>query len=319
MTFYVRGVKQAEADMMEIRFRAERRLGQMLVEQKTTVGLHPGGRPKTGQDSGPVLLTLRDAGIDKNLSSRAQKLAQIPDARFETVISDARYGVHRAVQTVVRGVEQEIEREGYTETVADGCTVSDLDALVGAGKKFGLIYADPPWSFNVYSGKGKQRSADRHYDTMSLDDIKALPVEKLAADDAALMMWVVSPELPGAIEVIRAWGFEYKTVAFCWVKQTKGDNGLHWGMGYWTRANVELCLLATRGSPKRMAKDVHQVVESPVSEHSKKPDEVQVRIEKLLPGPYLELFGRRATPGWTVWGNQISRGLFHQDIPEFAA
>ena len=136
------------------------------------------------------------------------------------------------------------------------------------------------------------------------------------------------PELPGALEVIKAWGFEYKTVAFTWVKTNENDrfidlkgSGLHWGMGYWTRANAELCLLATRGAPKRLDMGVHQVVIRPVSEHSRKPDEVQVRIEKLL-GPasgntHLELFARRATPRWTVWGNQITHSLFNQHIEEF--
>lgn len=203
----------------------------------------------------------------------------------------------------------------------EGCTVDSLGELIKAGKKYSVIYADPPWSFKVYSGKGKQRSADRHYDTKSLDDIKAMSeyVVPLAADDCALLMWAVMPELPGALSVVESWGFTYKTVAFTWIKQNKSGDGLFWGMGYWTRANAEVCLLATKGAPRRQAMDVHSVIMSPVSEHSRKPDEVQVRIERLLPGPYLELYGRRATPGWTVWGNQISRSLFHQSIPEFAA
>ncbi len=202
----------------------------------------------------------------------------------------------------------------------EGCTVEDLDLLVNAAQRFGVIYADPPWEFKVYSGKGKARSADRHYETQGLDWIKSLPVEKLAADDCALFLWAVMPELPGALDVIRAWGFEYKTVAFTWIKQVSLENrDLFWGMGYWTRANAEVCLLATRGSPKRQAKDVHQVIMSPVGEHSRKPDEASVRIERLLNGPYLELFARRPMPGWTVWGNQINRNLFQQEIPEFAA
>ena len=139
------------------------------------------------------------------------------------------------------------------------------------------------------------------------------------------------PELSGALDVVRAWGFEYKTVAFVWVKTNENDKfidvngaGLHWGMGYWSRANAELCLFATKGSPKRIDKGVHQVVVSPVGEHSRKPDEVQVRIERLLaPKPsrdtHLELFGRRPAPCWTVWGNQISRNLFQQSIPELVA
>jgi N6-adenosine-specific RNA methylase IME4 len=210
--------------------------------------------------------------------------------------------------------------------IEDGCTVADLNALIRAGKKFRTIYADPPWVFKVYSGLGKSRSAERHYQvdettgesTLSLDDLKELPVEQLAADDCALFLWAVMPELPGAIEVLRAWGFNYKTVAFTWVKQTGNGNGLHWGMGYWTRANAELCLLGTRGAPQRIAKDVHQIIMSPVGEHSRKPEETNARIERLLSGPYLELFARRPMIGWTVWGNQITRNLFHQSIPEFS-
>jgi N6-adenosine-specific RNA methylase IME4 len=103
---------------------------------------------------------------------------------------------------------------------------------------------------NSNSGKGKQRSAERYYDTSSIEAIKALPVAPLAADDCALFMWAVMPELPGALEVIKAWGFEYKTAGFTWVKQNKSGEGLFTGMGYWTRSNAEICLFATRGSPQ---------------------------------------------------------------------
>jgi N6-adenosine-specific RNA methylase IME4 len=330
MAAYARQAKNRdlEADAIEIRMRAERRLGEMLVEQKATVGFNKGAAGSAGPGRGnavPIenrvsnVPTLAEAGIDKKLSSRAQKLAQVSPERFEQMVGDTRDAMNRAVQTVVRSIEIETDQVEYEEEVQDGCTVADLQALADAGKKYSVIYADPPWSFKVYSGKGKQRSADRHYDTMSLADIAALPVAQLAADDCALLMWAVMPELPGALEVIKAWGFTYKTVGFTWVKENRSGDGLFWGMGYWTRANAEVCLLATKGSPKRQAKDVHQVVMSPVSEHSRKPDEVQVRIERLLPGPYLELFGRRPTPRWTVWGNQISRNLFQRDIPEFAA
>src|SRR6185295_15658608 len=148
----------------------------------------------------------------------------------------------------------------------------------------------------------------------TLDELKTMSVGELAADDCALFMWAVMPELPGAIEVMRAWGFEYKTCAFSWVKTsseggiTAKGKGLHWGMGYWTRSNVELCLLGTRGSPKRIARDVHQVIVCPVGEHSRKPEETHERIERLVPGPYLELYARRPMTGWTVWGNNIERG-----------
>jgi ParB/RepB/Spo0J family partition protein len=217
------------------------------------------------------------------------------------------------VDRAYREIKQARAREAYEERAEKGGSVSDLTALVKAGKKFSVIYADPPWEFRVYSGKGKQRSAERHYDTQPLDTIKALPVGDLAADDCALLLWSVWPENPGALEVIKAWGFEFKTDAFLWVKITEkaevvkldGD-GLHWGMGYWTRANTEPCLLATRGNPQRLAQDVHQVILAPVGKHSEKPEEARRRIERLLAGPYLELFARQPVKGWTTWGDEVA-------------
>lgn len=113
---------------------------------------------------------------------------------------------------------------------------------------------------------------------MSIEDIRRLPVKELAADDCILFMWVTFPTLQEAFSVIEAWGFTYKTVAFAWVKQNRKTSSLFWGMGHWTRANVELCLLATKGTPKRQSASVHQVVISPVEEHSKKPDIVREKI-----------------------------------------
>jgi N6-adenosine-specific RNA methylase IME4 len=197
------------------------------------------------------------------------------------------------------------EREGYSRRVEAGATVADLKALAQSGKKFGVIYPDPAWTFRVYSGREKQRSAERRYDVMSLDQIKALPVEALAADNCALFLWAVWPEMPGAIEVIEAWGFRYSTAGFVWVKQNRKGVGLFTGMGYHTRNNTEPCLLGLRGAPMRMAKDVHQVIMAPVGEHSEKPEEARRRIERLYPGPYLELFARQPRERWTTWGNEL--------------
>jgi N6-adenosine-specific RNA methylase IME4 len=184
---------------------------------------------------------------------------------------------------------------------------------VSAGKRFGVIYADSPWPFETYSEKGKQRSAERHYDTESIEHIKALPVQALAADDCALLLWVTWPGLDDALAVIRAWGFEYKSIGFVWVKTTPHATaitldgaGLHWGMGYATRSNSEACLLAARGKPRRLDAGVHSVVMTPVGEHSEKPEEVARRIERLYGGPYLELFARRPRERWTTWGNEIA-------------
>jgi N6-adenosine-specific RNA methylase IME4 len=155
-------------------------------------------------------------------------------------------------------------------------------------EKYPVIYADPPWTFAVYSAKGKGRSAEAHYDCMSLDDIKALPVAALAMPDCCLFLWVTNPTLIQGLSVMEAWGFAYKTVAFCWTKPR------FMGLGYWTRANAELCLLGTRGKPKRRDAGVRMHVESPRREHSRKPDEVRAGIERLVAGPYVELFARQS-------------------------
>ena len=181
--------------------------------------------------------------------------------------------------------------------------------------KYGAIYADPPWNFKNYSDKGTGRNAVSHYDCSSLNDLKRLPVADLAQKNCALFLWVTDPMLPAGLDLIRAWGFEFKTVAFYWVKlNTKADvsklseRDLFTGLGYWTRANPEQCLLATRGKPPRQARDVRRVILSKRREHSRKPDEVRKRIQRLVVGPYLELFSRESAPDWDAWGRQT--GLF---------
>jgi len=171
-----------------------------------------------------------------------------------------------------------------------------------------VIYADPPWTFATYSRKGKGRSPEAYYDCMTLDAIKALPAAEWAADDSVLLLWTTDPLLPTAFDVIRAWGFTYKTVGFYWAKLNKSapqlvydDSSFFTGLGFWTRANPELCLLATRGHPKRRRADVKKLIVSPRREHSRKPDEAYERIEALCEGPYLEMFARSARPGWDPW------------------
>lgn len=179
---------------------------------------------------------------------------------------------------------------------------------------FGAIYADPPWSFRVWSkDTGQGRSAESHYGTMSMDDIAALPVA-VVADDCVLFMWACWPSLPDALAIIERWGFTYKTCGFDWMKAHAGqiemfrdDADVQVGMGYWTRANSEPCLLATRGKPKRVNADVRMGIIEPRRQHSRKPDCIPSRIERLVAGPYLELFARTKRPGWTVWGNQTDK------------
>lgn len=183
---------------------------------------------------------------------------------------------------------------------------------------FACILSDPPWRFRA-GGKDRpgSRSVEHHYATMSQAELCALPVRQVAARDCHLFMWVTSPMIPQALVVMKAWGFRYSTVAFVWTKLKPNQDhrqmrltpwveGDFWvGLGLTTRKNAEFILLGRRGSPKRLAKDVRELIIAPVREHSRKPDEQYERIERYCVGPRLELFARGpAHPGWTAWGNE---------------
>jgi len=175
---------------------------------------------------------------------------------------------------------------------------------------FNIIYADPPWTFKTWSKKGQGRSAEKHYNCMSLQEIRQLPVAEIAAKNCALFLWATDPLLPQALDLMSQWGFNYKTIAFVWAKLNKNAPAMLWtpsdfftGMGYWSRANSELCLLGTRGKPQRQSASVKRLVIAPRREHSRKPDEVAHRIVQLIGDvPRIELFGRTSRPGWSVWG-----------------
>lgn len=170
-------------------------------------------------------------------------------------------------------------------------------------KKYSVIYADPPWQ---YSAGGSTRNANRHYKTMSPEDIYNLPVRNIAADDCFLFMWATFPNLNIALQTIDKWGFTYKTAAFVWVKRNKNQASWFWGMGNYTRANAEICLLATRGNPKRISASVHSIIDSPIGRHSEKPDETRRRIIQLCGDvPRIELFSRQIVLGWDSWGDEL--------------
>lgn len=175
------------------------------------------------------------------------------------------------------------------------------------GEKFPIILADPPWPFDN-SGNNNQRNVSRHYKTMSLSDIKSLPVASIADKNSILFLWITNPRLYYADEIISAWGFKYKTVGFTWIKQNKNGEGVFRGMGHYTRSNPEQCLIATRGKVlPRKSSCVDQLIIAPRREHSRKPDEIYDRIEALYGGPYLELFSRTRRKGWTAWGNETGK------------
>ena len=180
-------------------------------------------------------------------------------------------------------------------------------------KKYGAILIDPPWSFRVWSeDTGAGRSASAHYLTMDIDSIARMPIADKAAENCALFCWACWPSFPDAIKCVERWGFTYKTMGFVWVKGAglplfPEDVKDQMGMGYWTRANTEPCILATRGTPKRKDASVRQVILDKRREHSRKPDEIYSRIEALVDGPYLEVFARQRWPGWDSWGNEVDK------------
>ena len=185
-------------------------------------------------------------------------------------------------------------------------------------KKYSLIYADPPWSYNKRNNLNTKfgGGVHGHYPTMTLDEIKELDVQSLSEDNCALFLWATFPKLQEALDVIKAWGFTYKTLAFSWHKTNK-DGSLFFGVGSYTKSNAEICLLATKGNvgikehpqKERLVVKSHAVssaVNAPREKHSKKPDEIRNRIVQLFGDlPRIELFARQKTPGWDVWGNEV--------------
>jgi N6-adenosine-specific RNA methylase IME4 len=186
--------------------------------------------------------------------------------------------------------------------VKDNETGSE-DAMVG--KKYNIILADPPWAYKDKCHSGK-RGVEYKYSTMSLKELKRLNVQMISAEDCALFMWATAPQMPAALELMESWGFEYKTIAFTWVKHHAKSGKLCWGMGNYTRANPEFVLLGIKGKPKRIDAGVHSVINAARGKHSAKPHEVNDRIIRLLGDiPRLEMFARHSMDGWDVWGDEV--------------
>jgi len=169
-------------------------------------------------------------------------------------------------------------------------------------KKYKIIYADPPWEYDdklnmAYGG------AEAHYETLTPEEIKNLPIKKISCDDSWLFLWATWPNLQTALQVINSWDFEYRTVAFVWIK-TYSNGKYHLGLGQYTRGNTEFCLLARKGNPRRINNSISQLIFSPVGKHSKKPDTTRNKIIQLCGDlPRIELFARTKVHGWDVWGN----------------
>lgn len=196
-------------------------------------------------------------------------------------------------------VKEKVEK--YKEEIKD---ISDFDIdIFNTDKKFQIIYADPAWSY----WEGGQKNQSLHYQTMSIKDICELPINKISDDNSILFLWVTYPILKESFDVIESWGFKYSTCGFVWVKKNKKSDSYFFGNGSWTRANSELCLIATKGSITRLDASISQIVDERISEHSRKPLVVKKLITDLVGDlPRIELFSRnKEKDGWFNWGNNI--------------
>jgi N6-adenosine-specific RNA methylase IME4 len=276
------------ADATEIRMRAERRAGELLADMKKNKGGAEQGVGRRGKNAVAAsnhIPTLADLGISKTQSSRWQRFAAMDSETFESNVVAAR----KKALTGLDSVDREIQRQ---EMLASYST----RALAAPTGKYRVLYADPPYDYDVHHPRRRD-----HYPTMTIDEICALPVRGWTEDDAVLFLWVPSPILERAFEIIHAWGFEYRT-CFIWDK-------VRHNLGRYCSVRHELLLVCTRGScqpDQRKLFDSVQSIER--TEHSAKPHKFYEIIETLYPnGRRLELFARKPRKGWTTWGNEIAR------------
>lgn len=302
--------QESVIDAMELKLWAERRMGEFLAG---TVR-HRGGKASAIESHGATQSL--PEGITRSDSSRWQKEWSVPVELFEEYLKESRDALKEpttaGVMRLAKDEKKAKKRQQYADMSLETCTVSDLNELVSQGKKFGTVYADPPWP---YDNQKTRASTDNHYVTMSLDDIAALPVADLAAPQSHLHIWTTAAFLPKTFAIMEAWGFEYKSY-FVWVKPQMGIGN------YW-RKSSELMLLGVRGGLTALDNGVMDWLETPGdsivadrSKHSAKPEQVRAAIEKISPPQRLELFGRRAVSGWTVWGNEIEKDMFYRQSEE---
>lgn len=183
-------------------------------------------------------------------------------------------------------------------------------------KKYNIIYADPPWRYNDRKNKNTRfgGGVHSHYPTMTMQEVEALPVGEIAADNCALLLWTTFPYLDKQIKLFEKWGFKYKTLGFSWVKTNPKNGKPFFGVGYYAKSNCEVCLLGIKGRMKPISNRVSSCIISPKREHSRKPEEVRDAIVELFGDlPRIELFARTAAPGWDCWGNEAPQKPDEED------
>ena len=177
-------------------------------------------------------------------------------------------------------------------------------------KKYKIIYADPPWKYNNRANNDTRfkGGAGNHYDLMSMDKIKKIPMHQIMADNCVLFMWCTFPYLEDQIKLFSHWGFAYRTVGFTWIKLNPKNKKPFFGVGYYAKSNAEVCLMGMKGQLKPVSNKVSSVIISPRREHSRKPDEARERIVELFGDlPRIELFARTEFPGWIAFGDETTK------------
>jgi N6-adenosine-specific RNA methylase IME4 len=286
--------RDSAVKLSEVSVRAARRGGEILDERL------PKGRSKKVLHG--ETLSLERIGISRPMSCRWQKLARVPEDRFESYIAGCLEerepcSMNEAFK-LVKEIRRSNKRAAAAETVAsEPCEIKDL---AEAESKFSTVYADPPWQ---YSNQSTRAATDDHYGTMTVEDICALPIPGICEEQSLLWLWTTNGFLVDALtKVIPAWGFEFKSMVV-WCKPQMG-------IGNYVRVSHELLLIATRGGLRPDGKNQKSWIVADREKHSAKPNVFREMVEQISPGPRIELFAREARPGWTAWGNQISRQKF---------
>lgn len=292
----VRMIKERKAKLVaaqmlaEVRLRIERQLGIWLL---THVNHSGGGDRRSVSSAGTAVRDLPE-GISRNDSSRFQKIGHIPEVDFDRWLVNCRdkgqeittKAALKLSSTYVRGHHSTFQP---TEGVAQ-----NLEDLVARNVRYGCLYIDPPWEYGNTKSNG---AATNHYPALTVEQLAALPVKNLAADQSHCHLWTTTVHMPSAIELLGVWGFEYKSI-FVWLKE-----GL--GLGNYWRVGTEFLLLGVRGAAPFTDHGQPNWLAGGRAVHSEKPETIRRLIEQVSPGPYLELFARRQVPGWTTWGNEV--------------
>jgi N6-adenosine-specific RNA methylase IME4 len=291
--------REMAKEAAEIRLRSERKAGQMLARMKETGEREGQGGDRKSNSQDGSLISLADLHISYNQSSRYQDIAAEPDELFEGYIEQAhKHEFHEMTTSGLRTYCKFYRKAEQAEAIRR------QPQPLPTGP-FHVIVVDPPWPYAMRRPTINDSRGYPEYSGMSLEEINALPVSDLAADDALLWLWTTNAFLPDAFQVIQSWGFQYRA-ALVWGKN-------HIGLGDWLRVQTEHCLMASRGRPLVTLGNQSTLLLAPAREHSRKPEEFYTLVESLCPTPPLgriELFARGERPGWRVWGHESRSSIY---------